>query len=143
MKPRKKSAFLIGLLIIIGIQFWPVERRNPPVSSDIQAPPEVKDALRAACYDCHSNETKWPWYGYIAPASWLLAHDVSEAREKLNFSEWESIPRGDRPAGARQVWREVENGEMPLLMYRIIHSSARLSETQRNILRDWALSHPQ
>ena len=122
------------VVIIVAIQFWPVDRTNPPVGSEIQASPDVQEVLHKACYNCHSNETRWPWYGYVAPVSWLLAHDVHEARNKLNFSEWGSIPEGDRPAAAKHIWKEVEDGGMPLLMYRLLHPEARLSEDQKKLL---------
>ncbi len=131
------------IALIIAIQFWPVERTNPPVISEIQSPPEVEKLLRLACYNCHSNETQWPWYSRVAPVSWLIIHDVNEGRGKLNFSDWEAIPTGDRPALARQMWREVEDGEMPLRIYRMMHRDARLSEIQKSKLRDWATSNPQ
>ena len=134
---------VLFVCLVIAMQFWPIERTNPQVISDIQSPREVKKVLRLACYNCHSNETQWPWYSRVAPVSWLLIHDVSEAREKLNFSDWEAIPIGDRPAIARQMWREVENGEMPLPIYRILHPEAHLSEIQKNTIRDWAVSNPQ
>ena len=74
----------------------PVDRENPPVTGDIGAPSEVDAILRTSCYDCHSNETVWPWYSYLAPASWLVAEDVEHGREHLNFSEWTSYESGKR-----------------------------------------------
>jgi hypothetical protein len=142
---KKRTKGLMGLIVclIIAIQFWPIGRTNPPVISDIQAPTEVKKVLRLACYNCHSNETQWPWYSRVAPVSWLLIHDVSEARAKLNFSDWEAVPIGDRSTLVRHIWREVENGEMPLPMYRILHPEAHLSEIQKSAIRDWAISNSQ
>ena len=81
--------FLAFLVLFLAIQFVPVERTNPPVISDFRGPEEVKKILVRSCYDCHSNETKWPWYAKLAPGSWILAHDVSEGRFALNFSEWD------------------------------------------------------
>ena len=71
-------------------QLVPVERTNPPVEAEIVAEPEVHALLRRACYDCHSHETVWPWYAWVAPVSWLVAHDVDHAREELDFSRFES-----------------------------------------------------
>ncbi|HMA79693.1 MAG TPA: heme-binding domain-containing protein, partial [Candidatus Binatia bacterium] len=80
----------IGLfLILIGLQFVPVDRANPPEHDQLAVPAEVQAILRRACYDCHSNETNWPWYSQIAPASLLLANDVKEGRREVNFSTWE------------------------------------------------------
>ena len=82
---KKLTALLI--LVLIGIQFIPVERTNPPVVLDVDAPPQVKEILKKACYDCHSNDTEWAWYTKIAPMSFLAIKDVDEGREHLNFSE--------------------------------------------------------
>ncbi|MDH5429724.1 MAG: heme-binding domain-containing protein, partial [Nitrospirota bacterium] len=80
---------VVGMaIVLIGIQFIPVNRTNPPMEEEIVALPDVKAILKRACYDCHSNETIWPWYSQVAPASWLLAWDVAEGREELNFSTW-------------------------------------------------------
>lgn len=142
MKKRTRllPVYVVGLIVLI--QFWPVERTNPRVSSDIQTPKEVEEVLRAACYDCHSNETRWPWYSHVAPVSWLIAHDVTEARDRFNLSEWGSVPAEERQVLVRQMWKEVEKGGMPLPVYRIMHPEARLSENQKSVLRDWALSSP-
>jgi len=142
MKRSKARIGVLVLAVVVAIQFWPAERTNPPVASDIDAPGEVKEVLRAACYDCHSNETRWPWYSYVAPASWLVASDVAEAREHLNLSDW-PIDAGDRAEAAEHMWKHVENGEMPLFIYRLAHSSARLSESQKEIIRNWAESPQQ
>ena len=138
MKRSKTLIVILILAVIAAIQFWPVERTNPPVTSDVEAPPETRAVLRTACYDCHSNETRWPWYSRIAPVSWLVVHDVHHAREHVNFSEWDSIPDGDRATVARRIWKEIEDGEMPLLMYRIMHPEARLSEDQKTVIKNWA-----
>jgi len=76
------------MVILVAIQLIRVDSTNPPIDSDIPTSTEVKSTLRRACYDCHSNETEWPWYSRIAPISWLLAWDVREGRAELNFSTW-------------------------------------------------------
>ncbi len=75
----------------MAIQLVPVNRSNPTVEADLEAPEAVTAVLRTACYDCHSNETHWPWYSYVAPVSWLVAHDVEEARSEFSFSHWEQL----------------------------------------------------
>ena len=137
MKKTKKRILILVVVVIIAIQFWPVDRTNPPVISDIQAPEPVKQVLHMACYDCHSNETKWPWYSYIAPVSWMIADDVHHARSHFNFSEWNSMPASDRPYVIERMGKAVESGGMPLWTYRLMHSAARLSEEQKNLLKDW------
>ena len=81
-------SFLVLILAVIGIQFVPVNRMNPPVTGEIGAPEKVMAILHRSCYDCHSNKTVWPWYSYVAPISWLVADDVHEGRRHMNFSEW-------------------------------------------------------
>src|ERR1700749_974761 len=91
MKKWFKRLLWIALFIFIGLQLAPVDRANPTVDpkKTLQAPPQVEAILRQSCYDCHSDETRWPWYAHVAPVSWWIAHDVNEAREKGNFSSRE------------------------------------------------------
>ena len=88
MKTPLVRIILVMVVVLVGIQFIPVNRSNPPVEEEIPVLPEVKAILKRACYDCHSNETVWPGYSRVAPVSWLLAWDVGEGREELNFSTW-------------------------------------------------------
>ena len=129
---------LFGLAL--AIQLVPVERSNPRVTADLDAPPAVDAVLRASCYDCHSNETRWPWYSRVAPVSWLVAHDVEEARDRLNFSLWGTYERKRQQRLAEKIREEVEEGEMPLEMYLLAHGDARLSEDDRAVLAAWSAS---
>ena len=109
--------FIVVIILLIAIQFVPVNKINPPVTGEIKAPENVMQILRTSCYDCHSNEVKWPWYSNIAPASWLVAYDVKEAREHINFSEWQSYSAEDKADDIEEIWEEVKEGEMPLWYY--------------------------
>ena len=130
---------LLGLAaVVIVIQFIPVDRSHPPAQAEIGAPPEVMEILRAACFDCHSYETDWPWYGYVAPVSWWLAHHLEEAREKMNFSDWGLLEPEKRAELQEEIWEEVEEGEMPLPAYRRVHAEARLDERQLRVLETWS-----
>jgi hypothetical protein len=129
---------LVALVVAVVIQFVPVKRTNPPVEADFDGPPKVAAVLETSCYDCHSNETRWPWYGRVAPVSWLVAHDVEEAREHLNFSSWGSYDLRQQEKLAEEIWEEVEEGEMPLRKYLLAHPEARLSESARQTLREWS-----
>ncbi|MFT4901855.1 MAG: hypothetical protein ACI81V_001133 [Lentimonas sp.] len=108
-----------------GIQLIPVERTNPAVISDYDGPSAVKQVLQNSCYDCHSHETSWPWYSYIAPVSWLVAHDIEEGRQELNFSDWLRFAK-DTPL-LEEIYEEVAEGEMPLPIYLLTHSHATVS----------------
>src|SRR5512137_3175038 len=84
-----KTKVLLALgVVLAALQLVPVTRTNPPVTAAVPAPPEVAAILRRACFDCHSHETVWPLQAYLAPFSWLVAHDVKEGREELDFSAW-------------------------------------------------------
>ena len=119
-------------------------RTNPPVvpGHDLMAanppPPLVAAMLHAACYDCHSDETRWPWYSHIAPVSWLVANDVKDGRERMNFSDW---PRELPERAAKRLERiseEVGYRDMPPAKYTLLHPEARLTAAQRKTLIDWA-----
>jgi len=106
------AALVLGFL---AIQLVPVERTNPPVIAEPNwDTPETRVLAQRACFDCHSNETVWPWYSYVAPVSWLVARDTNEGREVLNFSEWGSGGEGREPW---EMLEAVESGYMPPQIY--------------------------
>jgi cytochrome c551/c552 len=118
------------------VQFIPFGRShtNP---SEMKEPawdsPGTRALIRRACFDCHSNETVWPWYSHIAPVSWLVQSDVDDGRRQLNFSEW------DRPQRhAKDVAAQVKQGDMPLWFYLPMHPAARLTEADKQALIDGA-----
>lgn len=132
-----KKILLIILAVLLGgfilMQLVPYGRThsNPPVVSEPDWDSAETQALaERACFDCHSNETEWPWTSHIAPTSWLIQHDVEEGREHLNFSEW-SIGGGEDGEEMAEV---IYEGEMPLAIYLITHPEARLSEDEKQRL---------
>jgi hypothetical protein len=127
------------VVLLIAIQFVPVATTNPPVEQDVPAPPEVKAVLKRACYDCHSNETVWPWYGRIAPLSWLIVNDVREGRAELNFSTWNQYNTQAQVKKLKESWEEVDEGKMPPWYYLPVHRDAGLSAEDRLQLQQWAL----
>ena len=122
----------------VVIQFVPVDRTNPPVRHDVGAPPAVAALLRGACYDCHSHETRWPWYSRVAPVSWLVAGHVREGRRKLDFSDWPAVSLAAQDDLLREIGKEVGEGGMPLFGYGWIHPQARLTSQQRAAIVAWA-----
>lgn len=126
------------VVVIVGIQFVPVERSNPEVTGEIDAPAEVAEVLQRSCYDCHSNETTWPWYSRVAPVSWMLAHHVNEGREKLNFSTWDKLNGEKQSEIVHEIWEETSEGEMPLRTYLLLHPSAKLDDAALETLRAWS-----
>jgi hypothetical protein len=141
MKKILKWIFAVLLLGFVLLQFTNPPRTNPPVVHDLMAtsvpPPEIAAMLHAACYDCHSYETKWPWYSRIAPVSWLIAADVNGGRTNLNLSDWP----GDQPDRAMKRLEDMSEkigyGEMPPSKYTAIHADARLTDSQKKALTDW------
>jgi hypothetical protein len=133
---------LVGAAILLAaLQLVPVGRSNPPVESEVPAPTNVRGALRRACYDCHSNETVWPWYSRVAPFSFLIAHDVKSGREELNFSTWNRLATEQQVKKLKKSWEEVAEGEMPPWTYVAMHRGAALSTEDRAALRAWALGN--
>jgi hypothetical protein len=134
-KPRtiSPSVLAVAVLVLFGVaQIVPYGRQheNPPVADEPAWDSPATRALAVrACFDCHSNQTRWPAYSSIAPASWLIYHDVIEGREVLNLSEWQR-PQ-EEAAEAADVVREME---MPPLAYRLMHPEARLTEVEREAL---------
>ncbi len=112
--------------LLVAIQLVPVDLVDPPVDREVAwDSPRTEELARRACYDCHSNETHWPWYSRVAPASWLAAMDVREGREHLNFSEW-SGPN----EGLDEVVEVIESGAMPQKRYVVLHPDAALSQRE-------------
>jgi hypothetical protein len=138
---------MAGALAIVGLQLLPSPPRvNPPVNpshtleANTTVPHHVSYLLRQACMDCHSNETRWPWYSHVAPFSWGVAKDVAKARKTVNFSEW-STQSGRQPAAAvgtlAAICTSVKGGRMPLPKYKLLHSEARLSSAEREAICAW------
>lgn len=129
-KPTRRTVLGAGgglLVFFAVIQLMPIAGTdNPPVSREIAwDSPETMEIAQRACFDCHSNETVWPAYARVAPISWLIAKDVQEGREHLNFSEWDG-PNEDVDA----VVDMVESGEMPMRRYVLLHRDAVLTERE-------------
>jgi hypothetical protein len=137
-----KYGVIVLVLVFIGIQFIQPERTNPPVdpASTFEAVakpgPEVASLVRRACYDCHSHETVWPWYAYVAPVSWLVADDVRVARRKLNFSQWNLLGPEMSRTRLKDACEEVKEGGMPLRNYLLMHPQARLTAADVKTLCD-------
>jgi heme-binding protein len=140
----KKTTYVISVLIVIFflIQLIPVTIENPEfeVEYDFDAPVEVKEIVVNSCYDCHSNQTDWPWYSFVAPTSWFTVNHVNEGREHINFSEWLLQPEEKRQKIKEEMIEEIEEGEMPLSPYLITHSNAELTDEKLLILKTWAFA---
>jgi hypothetical protein len=99
---------------------------------------ELKVVLRRSCYDCHSNETVWPWYARVAPVSWLLANDVKEGRKEVNFSAWNQFTGNRKAKKLKEIVEQVEQNKMPQWYYVIMHPEAKLSAGDKEMIIKWA-----
>lgn len=132
----KRSAMTVvalgGVALFGLVQLVPYGRdhENPRVVHEpAWDSPSTRALAVRACFDCHSNETRWPWYSHVAPASWLVRRDVEVGRQELNFSDWTGAYEEEDESA-----ESVIEGEMPPAAYRLLHSSARLSADERNQL---------
>jgi mono/diheme cytochrome c family protein len=141
MTRRLRTIIGAGVLVFLMLQLVPMSKQNSPITQDVAAPPQVEAILRRACYDCHSYETRWPWYAHIAPVSWLVVRDVKRGRNHLNFSAWDKY--SDDPETVirklRNIDRVMHNGTMPLWYYLPEHAPARLSDADRQVIEDWVM----
>jgi Haem-binding domain len=140
----------IAVIVIFAVmQFIRPARTNPPVDEArvIQAhthiTPEVAAILDRSCNDCHSNQTRWPWYSNVAPVSWFVINHVNVGRREMNFSDWAQYNRDDQEQLLKKICREVKSGAMPLTSYLRLHGEAKLSSEDVKLLCDWANSESQ
>jgi Haem-binding domain len=136
---KTKKILLYVLLPLLLVQFIPVDRENPSVDKmlALSAPQDVSFILTTSCYDCHSNETNWPFYSYIAPVSWLVSRDVKSGREDLNFSEWNKMTENDKKKAKEEIIEEISRDTMPMPIYLVTHPSASLSREDKLLLKNW------
>lgn len=125
-------AGVVLVVIVVGIQLIPLNRTDPPVTREIKwNSPETRALAQRACFDCHSNLTTWPLQSYIAPASFFILNHVDEGRRRLNFSEWDK-PNSD----FEEVSRSIQNGQMPMWSYVLMHPAAKLTPAETQQLLD-------
>ncbi|HUO05880.1 MAG TPA: heme-binding domain-containing protein [Candidatus Binataceae bacterium] len=131
--------FISASALVIAAQLIRPERVNPPVHGDLSAPPAIKEMLSRACYDCHSNQTKWPWYSAIAPMSWWVYRDVERGRQPLNFSNWSDYAAdpGTMNEKLDKMAKLLDSGAMPPWWYRELHPESRLTFSDRDAILRW------
>jgi Haem-binding domain/Cytochrome P460 len=134
-KPFVRIAALF-FLIFIGIQFIRPELENPPTTADLEMPPQVNQILRTSCYNCHSNETKIPWFDHIVPAYWIVAEDVKQGRRSLNFSELGKLPVAQQKAELFESINQIHLGAMPPGKYKLVHPDSTVTPEQLSILKN-------
>jgi len=134
-----KKSLLFIVILLIGIQFIPLDRTNPPIDEKIalHTDPKVMQILHKSCYDCHSNETKWSKYAYIAPLSFGVVSHVEEGRAALNFSRYKTISKEIKILRLQKAIRTLKLNTMPLPSYILFHEDAKLSPNDKKILTQW------
>lgn len=120
------------------MQFIQTNKENVAVDTnlEIKAPIGVMNILKTSCYDCHSNEVKYPWYSFVAPFSWVISTHITEGKKALNFSTWENYSQEDKDEKMKTIFRTVY-ASMPLPSYIFLHENANLTKEQRSMIRNW------
>jgi hypothetical protein len=142
MSRTRKVLISLGVLLLLLQVFQPIRNKSPHISEkDItvmyQVPDGVKAILQSSCYDCHSNNTQYPWYSYVQPMGWWLTHHINEGKAELNLSEFGEYSVRRQQSKLKAIAESVEDGDMPLSSYTLIHTSAKLSLTEKKQLLDW------
>ena len=139
---RARWILAIVLLTVVGIQFVQPDRTNPRVAPSAslltKTPPEITALLDRSCRDCHSNDTRWPRYSYVAPMSWLVASHVHEGRDHFNYSEWTAYTSDDQDKFLGAMCSLAQRERMPLPSYLLIHRGAKLSPDDVRMLCAWS-----
>jgi hypothetical protein len=138
-----KIILLVVLLVFVGIQFIPTNRNQSDIvpSTDLMevynVPENVEVIFKTSCYDCHSNNTAYPWYNKIQPVSWIMQGHIKEGKAELNFNEFGSYSERRQKSKFKSILSQVKDGEMPLSSYTLMHREAKLSENEKKALEDW------
>ncbi|GAB3921369.1 heme-binding domain-containing protein [Mucilaginibacter myungsuensis] len=142
MRPIKLG-LLLGFIVVVGIQFLPQQRNenNESAGHDLYrtlpVPERIGIILKRSCYDCHSNSTRYPWYAKVQPIRWWLDGHIRDGKKELNFDEFGNYSRRRRQSKLGAVANSVEDGTMPLSTYTLIHQSAKLSDTEKQLIISW------
>ena len=144
MKKIIKKILFIGLIIFLLMQLYQ-PARNESFEQDITAnftkvynvPKNVEASLRTSCYDCHSNNTNYPWYSNVQPVGFFMEHHIKEAKEDLNFDEWGKYSKRKQENKLDRIVKQIKSDEMPLASYTLIHKNARLTTVQKEEIMDW------
>lgn len=133
-----------AVIIFLALQFIQPDHNKSDrvlptdISKMVSITDSVKDLIKNACYDCHSNNTNYPWYSYIQPAGWLMAYDIKRAKNELNFSEFGSYSQRRQLSKLEGIANSIKEGIMPLWSYKMMHKNAQLSANEKALLINWA-----
>jgi len=139
-----KRTLIVLIVLLVAIQVVRPAKTNPAVDNtktieaNTQMSPQVAAILQRSCYDCHSFKTTWPWYSQVAPVSWYLVYDVNKGRRDLSLSEWTKYDARRSARKLQEICEQIEKGEMPTKPYLMLHTIAKLSDSDKKALCDWA-----
>jgi len=134
---------VIVVAVVLAIQFIPVERNvsTVPAGQSFErtekVPANVAAILKVSCYDCHSNNTRYPWYSELQPGAWFMARHIKKGKEELNFDEFNNYSKRRKKAKIKSIISQIEKDEIPLKSYRMMHGNARLSADKKKELLDF------
>ncbi|MFP5079726.1 heme-binding domain-containing protein [Pedobacter sp. JCM 36344] len=137
------KGFMFLLLVLITIQFIQPTRNKSRQASRMDitrvfpVPEKINGILKNSCYDCHSNNTRYPWYAMLQPGGWLLASHIKKGKQELNFNEFGSYSRRIQQSKLKSIGNSIKDETMPLSSYTLIHRSAKLSQTERDLVTNW------
>ncbi len=144
LKKTAKVTTLILFAVFVGMQFIPSSARNRSsavLESDFtktfNVPNDVENVLKTSCYDCHSNNTNYPWYHTIQPVDWFMEGHITDGKKELNFNEFGDYSKRRQKTKLKSIISQIEADEMPLPSYTYIHWDAKLSKQQKKLLKDW------
>jgi len=138
-----KIILLILLIVFVGIQFIPTKRNqsesipNTDFMVVNNVPQNIYNSLQTSCYDCHSNNTSYPWYNKVQPVAWILESHIEEGKAELNFSDWNTYSNRRKKSKLKSIVSQIEDDKMPLISYTLIHKDAVLTQKQKTEIIDW------
>ncbi len=138
-----KIIALVLVVCFVGIQFMPTElnQSNIVPKTDFllvnNTPKNISTLLQTSCYDCHSNNTSYPWYNKIQPIAWFLENHIADGKEELNFNNWDTYSTRRTNSKLKSIINQIKNNEMPLSYYTLIHKNAKLSTSEKTLVIDY------
>ncbi len=143
MKKLLKIVILLILIVLVGMQFFAIDKTNPPIVDEetlekaVNVPPDISMLMARSCNDCHSHKTQFPWYSYIQPVGWFVKDHIDHGKEHLNFSKFNTLDKKQKMRKLEETCDEVSEAKMPLPSYLWIHHDAVLTESEKAAICAW------
>jgi len=143
IKKILKGLFFVILFVFAGIQFIPIDYNlnevvsENDISKSFDVPIDIQNLLKTSCYDCHSNNTQYPWYNKVQPVSWIMESHIKEGKEELNFNEFKTYSNRKKKSKLKSIISQIDDGEMPLLSYSFFHKDSKFSKAEKIFIMEW------